>query len=87
MCGHAKQILTVGKIPTVSSQRDLKTVRFIPFGLNIVEHVVVNFLYHFDWKLPNGLKPQELDMTEVYGANKLPKNPLQIVPVSKSLEN
>ncbi|GJY46687.1 costunolide synthase [Tanacetum coccineum] len=37
----------------------------IPFGLNTVEHV--NFLYHFYWKLPNGLKPQELDMTEVYG--------------------
>lgn len=52
------------------------------FGLNMVEHIVADFLYRFDWKLPNGLQPHELDMTEVYGASVLPKNPLQIVPVS-----
>nr|XP_043622397.1 costunolide synthase-like [Erigeron canadensis] len=57
------------------------------FGLNMVEHVVATFLYHFDWKLPNGLKPDEVDMTEVYGASVLPKYPLQIVPVSVSLAN
>ncbi|PHT58505.1 hypothetical protein CQW23_00868 [Capsicum baccatum] len=36
------------------------------FGLANVEHPLALFLYHFDWKLPNRIKHEDLDMSEVY---------------------
>ncbi|XP_060210345.1 desmethyl-deoxy-podophyllotoxin synthase-like, partial [Lycium barbarum] len=36
------------------------------FGLANVELPLGLFLYHFDWKLPNGMKHEESDMSEVY---------------------
>ncbi|THU57079.1 hypothetical protein C4D60_Mb11t23990 [Musa balbisiana] len=36
----------------------------IEYGLTVVEVVLANLLFHFDWKLPNGMKPEELDMRE-----------------------
>nr|A0A2H4DGV8.1 RecName: Full=Germacrene A acid 8-beta-hydroxylase; Short=Ih8H; Short=IhG8H; AltName: Full=Cytochrome P450 71BL6; AltName: Full=Germacrene A acid 8-alpha-hydroxylase [Inula hupehensis]AML23863.1 germacrene A acid 8-hydroxylase [Inula hupehensis] len=54
----------------------------VNFGIGTVEAVLSNFLYHFDWKLPDGVKPQDIDMTEVTGISTLPKYPLHIVPVS-----
>lgn len=36
------------------------------FGLANVEHPLALFQYHFDWKLPNGMKHQELDMSQLY---------------------
>lgn len=37
---------------------------FIPFGLTNVKHPLARLLYHFDWVLPYGASPEELDMIE-----------------------
>ncbi|KAL4298593.1 hypothetical protein AHAS_Ahas17G0016400 [Arachis hypogaea] len=39
----------------------------IAFATPNMELSLAQFLYHFDWKLPNGIKNDELDMTELFG--------------------
>ncbi|RHN57898.1 putative premnaspirodiene oxygenase [Medicago truncatula] len=39
----------------------------IAFGIPNVELPLAELLYHFDWKLLNGMKCEELDMTESFG--------------------
>ncbi|KAK3015622.1 hypothetical protein RJ639_005468 [Escallonia herrerae] len=48
----------------------------ISFGISTVEYQLALMLYHFNWELPNGMKPQELNMTEVFGATVKKKDPL-----------
>jgi hypothetical protein len=43
---------------------------------------LLRFLYHFDWKLPNLLKPSELDMTEEMGLTIRRKNDLKLHAIS-----
>lgn len=51
------------------------------FGLANVELTLANLLYHFDWKLPNGLKHDKLDMTEMFGVTVKRKDDLFVIPV------
>ncbi|KAF6175540.1 hypothetical protein GIB67_023060 [Kingdonia uniflora] len=51
----------------------------ISFALAVVELVLANFLFHFNWKLPGDLK--QLDMTEGIGIAFSKKIPLELVPV------
>nr|XP_007142403.1 hypothetical protein PHAVU_008G277500g [Phaseolus vulgaris]ESW14397.1 hypothetical protein PHAVU_008G277500g [Phaseolus vulgaris] len=67
---------------------------FIPFGagrricpgINLgimnVEFSLANLLFHFDWKLPQGNRPQDLDMTESFGLALKRKHDLVLIPIT-----
>ncbi|KAK3028972.1 hypothetical protein RJ639_039999 [Escallonia herrerae] len=40
----------------------------VSLGLANVEFSLATLLYHFDWKLPSGIKVDDLDMTKIVGA-------------------
>ncbi|XP_051133617.1 cytochrome P450 71D10-like [Andrographis paniculata] len=52
----------------------------ISFGLANVEHALAMLLYHFDWALPDGMKPEDLDMAEAAGLTLRRKEPLYVIP-------
>ncbi|KAK2635297.1 hypothetical protein Ddye_030089 [Dipteronia dyeriana] len=51
------------------------------FGLATVEIELATLLYHFDWKFPSGMKPEDMDMTEAVGITGRRKDDLYLVPV------
>jgi len=55
------------------------------FGLINVELPLAMLLYHFDWKLPNGTKHEDLDMTESLGVTVRRKDDLQLIPIAYDL--
>ncbi|KAK4422733.1 Geraniol 8-hydroxylase [Sesamum alatum] len=67
--------------------------RFTPFsagrricpGMNLavrmVALIVVNLVKTFDWKLPNGMAPENMDMTEKFGVTLRKAEPLVAIPV------
>ncbi|XP_042005634.1 salviol synthase-like [Salvia splendens] len=50
------------------------------FGLANVEFPLALFLYHFDWKLGGGIKPQDLDMEDGFGLTARRLKQLYLVP-------
>ncbi|KAH7546904.1 hypothetical protein FEM48_Zijuj01G0250200 [Ziziphus jujuba var. spinosa] len=52
------------------------------FGVTSVEAPLAYLLYHFDWKLPNGMKHEDLDMTERYGLAVRRKHDLHLIPIA-----
>ncbi|RDY08283.1 Cytochrome P450 71D11, partial [Mucuna pruriens] len=52
------------------------------FGLVNVELALAFLLYHFDWKLPNEMKSEDLDMTEKFGLTVTRKDDLYLIPVT-----
>ncbi|GKV19425.1 hypothetical protein SLEP1_g29686 [Rubroshorea leprosula] len=49
-------------------------------GLVSVEFILALLLYHFDWKLPNGIHHQDLDMSESFGVTAQRKYDLFAIP-------
>ncbi|XVE72549.1 hypothetical protein DITRI_Ditri11bG0047400 [Diplodiscus trichospermus] len=63
----------------------------ISYGIANMELPLALLLYHFDWKLPNGLRPEQLDMRESFGVSVRRKNGLHLiatpyVPIAKVVE-
>lgn len=56
---------------------DCSDFRFLPsdarcsprmmFGMSSIEIALASLLWNFDWKVPGGRKPEELDMADVHG--------------------
>ncbi|XP_059275568.1 premnaspirodiene oxygenase-like [Lycium ferocissimum] len=55
------------------------------FGLASVVYPLAQLLYHFDWDLPYGLQPDDLDMTETCGISASRKNHLHLIAIPHDL--
>nr|CAB3449116.1 unnamed protein product [Digitaria exilis] len=80
-----------------SSGRDFKGMdfEFIPFGagrrmcpgmafgLANVELALVALLWHFDWELPDGMVPEEMDMAEAVALSAPPRSDLVLVAIPR----
>ncbi|KHN03535.1 Cytochrome P450 71D8 [Glycine soja] len=53
----------------------------ISFGIANVEFALAKLLYHFNWELQQGTKPEEFDMDESFGAVVGRKNNLHLIPI------
>ncbi|KAL5540478.1 hypothetical protein UlMin_043946 [Ulmus minor] len=51
------------------------------FGIVSTLYLISNLLYWFDWKLPDGTMPEDLDMTEVHGISVTKKASLYAVAI------
>lgn len=56
----------------------------VSFAVANMELPLAQLLYHFDWKLPNEQKLEELDMTERFGSTTRRRNDLFLVPIPSS---
>lgn len=53
----------------------------ITFATAVVELTLAQLLFNFDWKLPDDMKQEDLDMTEAYGLSVRRKTDLHLVPI------
>ncbi|WMV25967.1 hypothetical protein MTR67_019352 [Solanum verrucosum] len=51
----------------------------ILFGLANIYLPLAQLLYHFDWKLPTGMEPRDLDLTELSGITASRKGDLYLI--------
>ncbi|KAL2548304.1 Cytochrome [Forsythia ovata] len=52
------------------------------FGLANMELPLAKLLYYFNWKLPTGMEPKDIDMNEGIGLSLPRKNGLYLIPTS-----
>ncbi|CAO2188526.1 unnamed protein product [Urochloa humidicola] len=73
-----------------------KDFEFIPFGAGrrlcpglpmaerVVPHIVASLLHGFDWRLPEGVSAEQLDLSEKFTTVNVLAVPLRVVPVVRS---
>ncbi|CDP18944.1 unnamed protein product [Coffea canephora] len=49
-------------------------------GIKLIRSMLANLLHGFNWKLPRGMKPEEICMEEHYGLTTHPRIPLAMIP-------
>jgi cytochrome P450 len=54
----------------------------INLGVGNIELALASLLYHFDWKLPDGIEPKDVDVCEVAGLVGSKKTSLVLHPVT-----
>ncbi|KAL1331436.1 geraniol 8-hydroxylase [Arachis hypogaea] len=53
----------------------------LPLASRTIHIVLASLLYNYDWKLANGKKKEDIDMTETYGITLHKAQPLQVIPI------
>ena len=53
----------------------------LPLAHRTVHFILASLLHCFNWKIVDGKKPQELDMSEKYGLTIRRAQPLQLIPI------
>ncbi|GJN20726.1 hypothetical protein PR202_gb08137 [Eleusine coracana subsp. coracana] len=52
-------------------------------GLSNMDLALASLLYHFDWKLPNGMEPKDVDVWESVGLIATKKTSLMLQPIAR----
>lgn len=55
-------------------------------GLASVESILANLLHCFDWQLPSGMKPDDINMEEEFCLTVNKKFPLHLVPIKHKFQ-
>lgn len=53
----------------------------LPLAVRMVHLMLASILQSFDWKIPEGVKPEDLDMEEQFGATMKKSIPLVAIPI------
>lgn len=55
----------------------------LPMATRQVLLALANLIHQFEWSLPDNLRPEQLDMEELFGVTLLKENPLALIPKRK----
>nr|XP_051204861.1 LOW QUALITY PROTEIN: cytochrome P450 99A2-like [Lolium perenne] len=56
------------------------------FGVAVLELIVARLLYYFDWSLPSGMEPGDLNMDMIVSATSRRKNQLHLVALPRKVQ-
>lgn len=56
-------------------------------GLKVIQVSLANLLHGFAWRLPDGIKREDLSMEEIFGLSTPRKEPLEVVVEPKLPEH
>ena len=56
----------------------------LPLAVRIVKLLLATLVHNFDWKLPNGMEPKDMDMRDKFGLTLEKAKPLAAIPMRVS---